>query len=168
MTRALYQGYLKLCKSWGTDPRKSGRDLGAYIRERVAVEFKEADLNRELNLTVIKDPLACQAKLDSLNRLASNTYYQESDAKIIPSTGLLRQELEMWTSSDGLQASKEMAESSKMEQLKLSLKFYTEKYLTKRRENVVVIKPEDDTKKLPKSDDTSIQEASSVKTEETK
>lgn len=149
MTRSLYQGYLKLCKSWGTDPRKAGRDLGVHIRERVASEFKEADL------TVIKNPAECQAKMESLQRLAGNNYFQEPDAYIIPSTGLTKQEIEIWTSSEALEASKNTHESSKIEQLKVAFSFYTEKYLKRNKGNIIVVDPYDDTRKLPKPDEAS-------------
>lgn len=145
MTRAVYQGYLKLCKDWGTDQRKIGRDLGVHIRERVANEFKEADL------TVIKNPVECQAKLESLQRLASNYYYQESDAKIIPATGLTKDEIEIWTASDTLDASKNLQESSKLDQLKVAFSFYKGKYLKRNKDDIVVVVPEDETKKLPRS-----------------
>lgn len=150
MTRALYQGYLKLCKDFGTDPRKTGRDLGAFIRERVAHEFKEADL------TVIKNPVECQAKLESLQRLANNYYYQESDAKIIPATGLTKDEIEIWTATDTLEASKSLQESSKLEQLKVAFSFYKGKYLKRNKDDIVIVVPEDETKKLPRSEVTSV------------
>ena len=140
MTRNLYSRYMKLCKTWGSDPRKVGRDLGAQIRERVVSEFRQGDL------TVIKDPDECQAKLESLERIASNTYYQESDARMITSTGLTRLELEAWTSTEVLEGTKQLSEGSKVDRVKIALDYYKNRFL-KKNENVIAVHPENDIKK---------------------
>lgn len=137
---------MKLCKTWGVDERKVGRDLGAYIRERVASEFKQGDL------TVIKDPDECQAKLESLERVASNTYYQESDSKIIPSTGLTRLELEEWTSTEAIQATKQLSEGSKVERIKIAVDYYKNRFF-KKNENIITVDPVDHTKKVISEND---------------
>ena len=125
----------------------------------MASEFKEADL------TVIKNPTECQAKLESLQRLANNTYYQESDANIIPSTGLLREEIEQWTSSEGLEASKNLEElGSKTEKFIIAMNYYKDRYLKKNQGNVVVVNPHEDTKKLPKA--TEVESGQSVESED--
>lgn len=139
MTRNLYQGYMKLCKTWGSDPRKVGRDLGAHIRERVVTEFRQGDL------TVIKDPDECQGKLESLERLASNTYYQESDARMIPSTGLTRPELETWTSTEVLEGTKQLSEGSKVDRVKIAVDYYKNRFFKNKK--VIAVDPENDTEK---------------------
>uniref|UniRef100_A0A8C9JGY8 Mitochondrial nucleoid factor 1 n=1 Tax=Panthera tigris altaica TaxID=74533 RepID=A0A8C9JGY8_PANTA len=42
-TPSRYRRFLKLCEEWPVDETKRGRDLGAYLRQRVAQAFREGE-----------------------------------------------------------------------------------------------------------------------------
>ncbi|KAB0354598.1 hypothetical protein FD755_022057 [Muntiacus reevesi] len=43
MAASRYRRFLKLCEEWPVDESKRGRDLGAYLRQRVAQAFREGE-----------------------------------------------------------------------------------------------------------------------------
>ncbi|MEJ1271005.1 ubiquinol-cytochrome c reductase complex assembly factor 2 [Cricetulus griseus] len=43
MAALRYRRFLKLCEEWPVDETKRGRDLGAYLRKRVAQAFREGE-----------------------------------------------------------------------------------------------------------------------------
>uniref|UniRef100_A0A8C6G0B5 Mitochondrial nucleoid factor 1 n=1 Tax=Moschus moschiferus TaxID=68415 RepID=A0A8C6G0B5_MOSMO len=43
MAVSRYRRFLKLCEEWPVDETKRGRDLGAYLRQRVAQAFREGE-----------------------------------------------------------------------------------------------------------------------------
>uniref|UniRef100_A0A4X2LGA6 Mitochondrial nucleoid factor 1 n=1 Tax=Vombatus ursinus TaxID=29139 RepID=A0A4X2LGA6_VOMUR len=43
MAASRYRRFLKLCEEWPLDETKRGRDLGAYLRQRVAQAFREGE-----------------------------------------------------------------------------------------------------------------------------
>lgn len=43
MAAGRYRRFLKLCEEWPVDDTKRGRDLGAYLRQRVAQAFREGE-----------------------------------------------------------------------------------------------------------------------------
>lgn len=43
MAAARYRRFLKLCEEWPVDETRKGRDLGAFLRQRVAQVFREGD-----------------------------------------------------------------------------------------------------------------------------
>lgn len=43
MAAGRYRRFLKLCEEWPVDETKRGRDLGAYLRQRVAQAFREGE-----------------------------------------------------------------------------------------------------------------------------
>ncbi|CAI9541708.1 unnamed protein product, partial [Staurois parvus] len=61
---------LKLCEEWPVDETRKGRDLGAFLRQRVTQAFREGET------TQIQDPEVCDQMYESLNRINSN-YYKE-------------------------------------------------------------------------------------------
>lgn len=109
---------MKLCKVWGRDERKRGRDLGEYIQERVMREFREGEMS------VMKDPDECEKKVESLERLARNTYYQETDGRIVPSTGLTQSEIAAWTSTEMIEGTKHLSEGSQVGRIKIAVDYY--------------------------------------------
>uniref|UniRef100_A0A5F5PSL0 Mitochondrial nucleoid factor 1 n=1 Tax=Equus caballus TaxID=9796 RepID=A0A5F5PSL0_HORSE len=48
MAASRYRRFLKLCEEWPVDETKRGRDLGAYLRQRVAQAFREGENTQEL------------------------------------------------------------------------------------------------------------------------
>nr|XP_033773884.1 ubiquinol-cytochrome-c reductase complex assembly factor 2 isoform X1 [Geotrypetes seraphini]XP_033773885.1 ubiquinol-cytochrome-c reductase complex assembly factor 2 isoform X1 [Geotrypetes seraphini] len=68
MAASRYRRFLKLCEEWPLDNTKWGRDLGAFLRERVAQAFREGES------TQISDPETCDQIYDSLARINSNFY----------------------------------------------------------------------------------------------
>ncbi|XP_013829300.2 PREDICTED: ubiquinol-cytochrome-c reductase complex assembly factor 2 isoform X1 [Capra hircus] len=68
MAASRYRRFLKLCEEWPVDETKRGRDLGAYLRQRVAQAFREGEN------TQIVEPEACDQMYESLARLHSNYY----------------------------------------------------------------------------------------------
>ncbi|KAF3831418.1 hypothetical protein GH733_000230 [Mirounga leonina] len=43
MAASRYRRFLKLCEEWPVDETKRGRDLGSYLRQRVAQAFREGE-----------------------------------------------------------------------------------------------------------------------------
>lgn len=70
MSATRYRRFLKLCEEWPRDEMKKGRDLGTFLRQRVASVFREGEN------TQIADPEKCDQMYESLARINSNTYRQ--------------------------------------------------------------------------------------------
>ncbi|XP_005309415.1 ubiquinol-cytochrome-c reductase complex assembly factor 2 isoform X2 [Chrysemys picta bellii] len=43
MAATRYRRFLKLCEEWPVEETKRGRDLGAFLRQRVAQAFREGE-----------------------------------------------------------------------------------------------------------------------------
>uniref|UniRef100_H2N055 Mitochondrial nucleoid factor 1 n=2 Tax=Oryzias latipes TaxID=8090 RepID=H2N055_ORYLA len=43
MSATRYRRFLKLCEEWPRDETKKGRDLGTFLRQRVASAFREGE-----------------------------------------------------------------------------------------------------------------------------
>uniref|UniRef100_A0A8C5LX49 Mitochondrial nucleoid factor 1 n=1 Tax=Leptobrachium leishanense TaxID=445787 RepID=A0A8C5LX49_9ANUR len=70
MAAMRYRRFLKLCEDWSVDESKRGRDLGAFLRQRVVQAFREGES------TQIHDPEVCDQMFDSLNKM-NNNFYRE-------------------------------------------------------------------------------------------
>nr|XP_020453699.1 ubiquinol-cytochrome-c reductase complex assembly factor 2 isoform X2 [Monopterus albus] len=70
MSATRYRQFLKLCEQWPRDETKKGRDLGMFLRQRVASAFREGEN------TQISDPEKCDQMYESLARINSNIYRQ--------------------------------------------------------------------------------------------
>ncbi|MEE6493003.1 hypothetical protein FKM82_016697 [Ascaphus truei] len=68
MAASRYRRFLKLCEEWPLDETKRGRDLGAFLRQRVAQAFREGEN------TQVSDPDACDQMYESLSRINSSYY----------------------------------------------------------------------------------------------
>lgn len=115
-TAQLYRRYMKLCQEWGTDPTKTGRDLGEHIRQSVAAAFQRGESSSLSDFSSgIGSPTTleeCSLKLESLERLAANKYYRPSDADLPTSTGGTKEEVRAMISNEGLEYAKQVYESS--------------------------------------------------------
>ncbi|XP_077429361.1 ubiquinol-cytochrome-c reductase complex assembly factor 2 [Vanacampus margaritifer] len=70
MSATRYRRFLKLCEEWPRDENKKGRDLGTFLRQRVAAAFREGEN------TQIADTEKCDQTYESLARINANTYKQ--------------------------------------------------------------------------------------------
>ncbi|KAM7005840.1 ubiquinol-cytochrome-c reductase complex assembly factor 2 [Tautogolabrus adspersus] len=70
MSATRYRRFLKLCEEWPRDESKKGRDLGTFLRQRVASAFREGEN------TQISDPEKCDQMYDSLARINGSVYRQ--------------------------------------------------------------------------------------------
>uniref|UniRef100_A0AAZ3SKK3 Mitochondrial nucleoid factor 1 n=1 Tax=Oncorhynchus tshawytscha TaxID=74940 RepID=A0AAZ3SKK3_ONCTS len=68
MSATRYRRFLKLCEEWPRDESKKGRDLGTFLRQRVALAFREGEN------TQLSDPEKCDQMYDSLARINTNIY----------------------------------------------------------------------------------------------
>lgn len=50
MAASRYRRFLKLCEEWPVDETKRGRDLGTYLRQRVAQAFREGENTQVIGL----------------------------------------------------------------------------------------------------------------------
>ncbi|XP_054578394.1 ubiquinol-cytochrome-c reductase complex assembly factor 2 isoform X1 [Eptesicus fuscus] len=66
MAAGRYRRFLKLCEEWPVDETKRGRDLGAYLRQRVAQAFREGE-NTQLRSSSrdARDLVRCECKIRS-------------------------------------------------------------------------------------------------------
>ncbi|NXH38288.1 UQCC2 factor, partial [Dicaeum eximium] len=68
MAASRYRRFLRLCEEWPVEDTKRQRDLGAFVRQRVAQAFREGEN------TQISDPEACDQMYESLVRIHTNFY----------------------------------------------------------------------------------------------
>ncbi|NXW71810.1 hypothetical protein DUI87_24099 [Hirundo rustica rustica] len=68
MAASRYRRFLRLCEEWPAEDSKRQRDLGAFLRQRVAQAFREGEN------TPISDPKACDQMYESLVRIHTNFY----------------------------------------------------------------------------------------------
>ncbi|KAL0978164.1 hypothetical protein UPYG_G00166910 [Umbra pygmaea] len=68
MSATRYRRFLKLCEEWPLDESKKGRDLGTFLRYKVAHAFREGEN------TQLSDPEKCDQMYESLSRINTNVY----------------------------------------------------------------------------------------------
>lgn len=106
MVASWYRPFLKLCEEWPVDETKRGRDLGAYLRQRVAQAFREGEN------TQVAEPEACDQMYESLARLHSNYYkHKYPRPRDTSFSGLSLEEYKLILSTDTLEELKEMDKS---------------------------------------------------------
>lgn len=92
-----YKRFLKVLEKWPTDKTKVGRDLGEQIRKQVKILSNPAGLTAEANVEL-------NAQIDSLERLASNTYAKKYQRRYASTaTGLSAEQCSQVLSSEFLQ-----------------------------------------------------------------
>ncbi|KAJ8390512.1 hypothetical protein AAFF_G00103090 [Aldrovandia affinis] len=93
-----YRRFLKLCEEWPRDESKKGRDLGTFLRQRVAHAFREGEN------TQISDPEKCDQMYESLARINSNFYREKFPrAKDTSFTGVTVEECRVLLSTGSMQ-----------------------------------------------------------------
>ncbi|XP_036270617.1 ubiquinol-cytochrome-c reductase complex assembly factor 2 [Pipistrellus kuhlii] len=103
MAASRYRRFLKLCEEWPVDETKRGRDLGAYLRQRVAQAFREGEN------TQVAEPEACDEMYESLARLHSNYYkHKYPRPRDTSFSGLTLEEYKLILSTDTLGELKDM------------------------------------------------------------
>ncbi|NWT73835.1 UQCC2 factor, partial [Prunella himalayana] len=99
MAASRYRRFLRLCEEWPVEETKQQRDLGSFLRQRVAQAFREGEN------TPISDPAACDQMYESLVRIHTNFYKNKyprlkdttftgvtvEDCRTILATDILRQ-----------------------------------------------------------------------------
>ncbi|XP_062997380.1 ubiquinol-cytochrome c reductase complex assembly factor 2 [Elgaria multicarinata webbii] len=110
-----YRRFLKLCEEWPVEETKRGRDLGAFLRQRVAQSFREGEN------TQISDPVTCDEMFESLARIHTN-YYKTKYPRLKDTsfTGVTVEECKMVLATDTL---KQIEEVNKGKWTKLREKF---------------------------------------------
>ncbi|KAG7472566.1 hypothetical protein MATL_G00110190 [Megalops atlanticus] len=98
MSVTRYRRFLKLCEEWPRDELKKGRDLGTFLRQRVAHAFREGEN------TQISDPEKCDQMYESLARINSNFYREKFPrAKDTSFTGVTVEECRVLLSTGSMQ-----------------------------------------------------------------
>ena len=67
MASSRYRKFLRLCHDWPVDKTKGPRDLGSFIRERVAAGFKQGEATKI-------NEAECDEKYRSLMNINANIY----------------------------------------------------------------------------------------------
>ncbi|XP_023669214.1 ubiquinol-cytochrome-c reductase complex assembly factor 2 isoform X2 [Paramormyrops kingsleyae] len=98
MAATRYRRFLKLCEEWPRDESKKGRDLGTFLRQRVALAFREGEN------TQISDPEKCDQMYESLVRI-NNNYYKEKFPRVKDTsfTGVTVEECRLLLSTGSMQ-----------------------------------------------------------------
>ncbi|XP_003220442.1 ubiquinol-cytochrome c reductase complex assembly factor 2 [Anolis sagrei] len=110
-----YRRFLKLCEEWPVEESKRGRDLGTFLRQRVAQAFREGEN------TQIPDPVTCDEMFESLARIHTNHYKTKYPRlKDTSFTGVTVEECKMVLATDSL---KQLEEAKKGKWTKLREKF---------------------------------------------
>ncbi|XP_004617713.1 ubiquinol-cytochrome-c reductase complex assembly factor 2 isoform X2 [Sorex araneus] len=103
MAAGRYRRFLKLCEEWPVDETKRGRDLGAYLRQRVAQAFREGENSK------VQEPEVCDEMYESLARLHSNYYkHKYPRPRETSFSGLSLEEYKLILSTDTLEEFKDM------------------------------------------------------------
>ncbi|XP_012670465.2 ubiquinol-cytochrome-c reductase complex assembly factor 2 [Clupea harengus] len=98
MSATRYRRFLKLCEEWPRDESKKGRDLGTFLRQRVAHAFREGEN------TQLSDPEKCDQMYESLARINSNMYREKFPrVKDTSFTGVTVEECRMLLSTGNMQ-----------------------------------------------------------------
>ncbi|XP_039712248.1 ubiquinol-cytochrome c reductase complex assembly factor 2 isoform X1 [Pteropus medius] len=129
MAASRYRRFLKLCEEWPVDETKRGRDLGTYLRQRVAQAFREGENTQYCALTElipedfcrapaklllaswapIAEPEACDQMYESLARLHSNYYkHKYPRPRDTSFSGLSVEEYKLILSTDTLEEFKDI------------------------------------------------------------
>uniref|UniRef100_A0A8D0H1N8 Mitochondrial nucleoid factor 1 n=1 Tax=Sphenodon punctatus TaxID=8508 RepID=A0A8D0H1N8_SPHPU len=92
-----YRRFLKLCEEWPVEETKRGRDLGTFLRQRVAQAFREGEHAQ------ISDPENCDQMYESLARIHAN-YYKNKYPRLRDTsfTGVTVEECKMILATDSL------------------------------------------------------------------
>ncbi|XP_029429165.1 ubiquinol-cytochrome-c reductase complex assembly factor 2 [Rhinatrema bivittatum] len=115
MAATRYRRFLKLCEEWPLDDTKQGRDLGAFLRQRVAQAFREGES------TQVSDTETCDQMYDSLARINSSFYrYKYPRLRDTSFTEVTLEECRMVLATDSM---KQMEEAKKGLWKKLREKF---------------------------------------------
>ncbi|XP_077459940.1 ubiquinol-cytochrome-c reductase complex assembly factor 2 [Stigmatopora argus] len=95
MSATRYRRFLKLCEEWPRDESRKSRDLGTFLRQRVAAAFREGEN------TQISDTEKCDQTYESLARINANTYKQRFPrVRDTSFTGITAEECKLlWSSS---------------------------------------------------------------------
>ncbi|TKC49599.1 hypothetical protein EI555_016531 [Monodon monoceros] len=116
MAASRYRRFLRLCEEWPVDETKKGRDLGAYLRQRVAQAFREGE-NTQGSFAhflggfvfQVSEPEACDQMYESLARLHANYYkHKYPRPRDTSFSGLSLEEYKLILSTDTLEEFKEM------------------------------------------------------------
>ncbi|XP_006628541.1 ubiquinol-cytochrome-c reductase complex assembly factor 2 [Lepisosteus oculatus] len=98
MSATRYRRFLRLCEEWPRDETKKGRDLGTFLRQKVALAFREGES------TQIADAEKCDQMYESLARINTNFYKQKFPrAQDTSFTGVTVEECRMVLATDSLQ-----------------------------------------------------------------
>ncbi|KAI4892774.1 hypothetical protein NFI96_032331 [Prochilodus magdalenae] len=98
MAATRYRRFLKLCEEWPRDETKKGRDLGTFLRQKVASAFREGEN------TQISDPEKCDQMYESLVRINSNVYKEKFPrARDTSFTGVTVEECRMLLATGNMQ-----------------------------------------------------------------
>jgi len=97
-----YRKFLKLCEMWPVDASKADRDLGLYIRRRIADAFRHGDASEI-------DVAKCDRIYNSLHRIASN-HFRRSYPRLRDNTfsGMNLQDCRTFNSIEGQKALRSM------------------------------------------------------------
>uniref|UniRef100_A0A8C9L7K3 Mitochondrial nucleoid factor 1 n=1 Tax=Pavo cristatus TaxID=9049 RepID=A0A8C9L7K3_PAVCR len=119
MAATRYRRFLRLCEEWPVEETKRQRDLGVFIRQRVAQAFREGEN------TQIADPETCDQMYESLVRIHNN-YYKNKYPRLKDTsfTGVTVQDCKMILATDIL---KQMEDMKKGTWRKLRERFYSKK-----------------------------------------
>ncbi|KAM8988230.1 ubiquinol-cytochrome c reductase complex assembly factor 2 isoform 1-T1 [Guaruba guarouba] len=119
MAASRYRRFLRLCEEWPVEDSKRHRDLGAFLRQRVARAFREGES------TEIADPENCDQMYESLVRIHTN-YYKNKYPRLKDTnfTGVTVEDCKMILATDVLQ---QMEDMKKGTWKKLREKFYAKK-----------------------------------------
>lgn len=114
-SKELYKRFTSLCQKWPKDESKAGRDFGEYFRKELSDFFPQGELSQ------VKDAQKFEAKLEPLERIVSNQYYNEKQLKRSSASGLEGWACREAVSNEGIRAVQEQDETSLIQRLKNAL-----------------------------------------------
>ncbi|XP_005995524.1 ubiquinol-cytochrome-c reductase complex assembly factor 2 [Latimeria chalumnae] len=103
MSATRYRRFLRLCEEWPIDETKRGRDLGLFLREKVAQAFREGER------TQIADTETCDQMYESLARI-NYSFYREKFPRFQETsfTGVTVEECRVVLATDSMKQMEEM------------------------------------------------------------
>ncbi|XP_041084655.1 ubiquinol-cytochrome-c reductase complex assembly factor 2 [Polyodon spathula] len=103
MSATRYRRFLRLCEEWPVDETKRGRDLATFLRQKVALAFREGES------TQIADPEKCDQMYESLARIHANVYKEKFPrVRDTSFTGVTVEECRVVLATDSMQQMEDM------------------------------------------------------------
>lgn len=114
-TKDLFKRFTTLCQKWPKDNSKAGRDYAEFFRQELGELFPQGELSH------IKDIEKLKARLQALERIASNQYYTGNPLRRSSASGMEAWACREAISNEAIKSVREHDETRLIRRLKTNL-----------------------------------------------